>query len=118
MSMVSYSRLRPAMSRDDPRRLLPAAAAGGVGAALVRGGSVPVVLMLSPSGRLARVATDKEELRFVKGRCLPRLRPAASPVSEGRLGLPVEAVHGRGQAAADDGLDRVGAARDDVGQHG
>src|SRR4029078_11888377 len=88
--MVSYSRLRPAMSRDDPRRLLPAAAAGAVGAALVRGGSVPVVLMLSPFGRLARVATDKEVLRFVKGRCLPRLRPAVSPVLAGYFGWPLK----------------------------
>ena len=60
--MVSYSRLRPAMSRDDPRRCgVLASPRGDCGAgALVLVGSVPVVLMLSPSGRLARVATDKE----------------------------------------------------------
>src|SRR5262245_63280429 len=66
--MVSYSRLRPAMSRAEPRRCcLETAAvdvdAGACGAAPGRGGSVPVVLMLSPIGRQARVATDKEVLR-------------------------------------------------------
>src|SRR3954462_12148395 len=62
--MVSYSRLRPAMSRDEPIRWFfgAAAGAGAVGVALARGGSVPVVLIGSPSGRLARVATDKELL--------------------------------------------------------
>src|SRR4051812_24985559 len=62
--MVSYSRLRPAMSRDEPIRWFFGAAGvvGAVGAALARGGSVPVVLIGSPSGRLARVATDKELL--------------------------------------------------------
>src|SRR5262249_4416457 len=62
--MVSYSRLRPAMSRADPRRCCLGAAAGvGAGAvAAPRGGSVPIVLMLSPFGRQARVATDKEVL--------------------------------------------------------
>src|SRR4051794_27421134 len=62
--MVSYSRLRPAMSRDEPIRWFFGAAAGvaAVGVALARGGSVPVVLIGSPSGRLARVATDKELL--------------------------------------------------------
>src|SRR5262252_11008771 len=56
--MVSYSRLRPTMSRAEPRRCCRDApdvgagvAAGAVGAALPRGGSVPVVLMLSPFGR-------------------------------------------------------------------
>src|SRR3954465_14127059 len=76
--MVSYSRLRPAMSRDDPRRCCGVAAPrGACGAGLVPVGSVPVVLMLSPSGRQARVATDKEVL-LVPGRggvyhVIPRL---------------------------------------------
>src|SRR5262245_52829977 len=102
--MVSYSRLRPAMSRADPRRCCLRAEAAGVGAgAAPRGGSVPVVLMWSPFGRQARVATDKEVLLEAGvsntefPRCLPRF--------SGRPGLAVEPVHGGRQAVGDDRLD-------------
>src|SRR4051812_35664172 len=109
--MVSYSRLRPIMSRADPRRCcFEAAPVGAVGAAAGRGGSVPVVLMWSPFGREVRVATDKEVLLW-KGAYLTRNPPGVSPVFSG-LGLAVEPVHGGGQAVADDGLDRVGGAAD------
>src|SRR4029079_16612456 len=111
--MVSYSRLRPTMSRADPRRCCfepPDVGAGAVGAAPGRGGSVPVVLMWSPFGREVRVATDKEVLLW-KGAYLTRNPPGVSPVFSG-LGLAVEPVHGGGQAVAHDGFDRVGCAAD------
>src|SRR3954469_18976391 len=111
--MVSYSRLRPAMSRDDPRRCCGVGAPrGACGAGLVPVGSVPVVLMLSPSGRQARVATDKEVL-LVPGRggvyhVTPRLSRLLYPCLLLVAALAVEAVHGGGEAVADDRLDGVG----------
>src|SRR5262245_66297152 len=88
--MVSYSRLRPAMSRDDPRRCSLPPAVDACGVAPVRGGSVPVVLMLSPSGRQARVATDKEVLLEggVSNTEIPRCLPGFSGLVQG-LGLPL-----------------------------
>src|SRR5262245_56536581 len=117
--MVSYSRLRPAMSRADPRRCCFETAPVGAGAGGVappRGGSVPVVLMWSPFGREARVATDKEG-GASKGAYLTRNPPAVSPGFSG-FWLAVEPVHGRGQAVADDGFHGVGGAADQVGQRG
>src|SRR5436190_11634490 len=92
--MVSYSRLRPAMSRDEPTRCcFEPAAAGDVGGAAGRAGSVPVVLMWSPSGRQARVATDKELLGGRRGiyHDIPRLsRPACLAPFFGHFGLALK----------------------------
>src|SRR4029079_16605066 len=111
--MVSYSRLRPAMSRDDPRRCsFEAAPVRACGAARVLGGSVPVVLMLSPSGRLARVATDKEVL--LEG----GVSTTTFPLCLSLLLFAVEAVHGRGQAVFHDGLHRVGGPDDQLREDG
>jgi len=53
-------------------------AVGAGGVALGRGGSVPVVLIRSPFGHLARVATDKEWYGS-KGGCLSRSPPSVLP---------------------------------------